>query len=81
MSIQLPHTLITPQVLWMPNAGPQTALVNCPVFEVFFGGARGGGKTEGMLGDWLLHQAKYNQYAKGVFFRRTLPQLEQVIER
>lgn len=81
MSILLPKNLTTPHVLWMPNAGPQTALVNCPVFEVFFGGARGGGKTEGMLGDWLLHEAKYGQYAKGVFFRRTLPQLEQVIER
>ena len=33
----------------------QWALLQCPVFEVFFGGARGGGKTDGMLGDWMLH--------------------------
>jgi hypothetical protein len=35
---------------WEPQPGPQTALLACPVFEVFFGGARGGGKTDGMLG-------------------------------
>lgn len=70
-----------PIMLWKPNTGPQTALVNCPVFEVLFGGARGGGKTEGMLGDWLLHQSRYAADATGVFFRRTLPQLEPVIER
>ena len=36
---------------WQPQPGPQTALLACPVFEVFFGGARGGGKTDGMLGE------------------------------
>ena len=36
---------------WEPQPGPQTALLACPVFEVFFGGARGGGKTDGMLGE------------------------------
>jgi hypothetical protein len=25
------------------------------VFEVFFGGAGGGGKTDGMLGEWASH--------------------------
>ena len=39
---------------WEPQPGPQTALLACPVFEVFFGGARGGGKTDGMLGEWGL---------------------------
>ena len=29
---------------WEPQPGPQTALLACPVFEVFFGGARGGGR-------------------------------------
>ena len=29
---------------WEPQKGPQTALLACPVFEVFFGGARGGGR-------------------------------------
>ena len=70
-----------PSVLWKPDPGPQTALIACPVFEVFFGGARGGGKTEGSIGDWIQHQDKYAANAVGVFFRRTLRQLEEVIAR
>jgi hypothetical protein len=27
-----------------------------PLSEVFFGGARGGGKTDGMRGKWLVKQ-------------------------
>jgi hypothetical protein len=68
-------------VLWSPNPGPQTDLVTCPVFEVFYGGARGGGKTEGSIGDWLLHAEAYGENASGVFFRRTLIQLDDVIKR
>lgn len=69
------------QVIWAPQPGPQTALVRCPVFEVFFGGARGGGKTDGSLGDWLEHSHTVGQAATGVFFRRELTQLEEVIAR
>lgn len=67
--------------VWEPQPGPQTALLQCPVFEVFYGGARGGGKTDGMLGDWLIHAATYGALAIGVFFRRELTQLDEVIER
>ena len=38
-------------VIWEPQPGPQTALLACPKFEVFFGGARGGGKTDGCSGN------------------------------
>lgn len=69
-------------IIWRPQAGPQAALVKCPVFEVFYGGARGGGKTDSMIGgDWPLHAQKYGKHAKGIFFRRELPQLEAAIER
>lgn len=70
------------QVAWAPQAGPQAALVKCPIYEVFFGGARGGGKTDSMIGgDWPIHAQRYGKAAKGVFFRRELPQLESAIER
>jgi hypothetical protein len=39
---------------WRPQEGPQKALVDCPVKEIFFGGTRGGGKTDGVLGKWAL---------------------------
>jgi len=68
-------------VIWTPQPGPQSALISCPVFEVFFGGARGGGKTEGSIGDWLEHANTYGQHANGIFLRRTAKQLEEVIAR
>jgi hypothetical protein len=37
------------------TGGPQRALLACPVFEVFFGGARGGGKADEMLSEWASH--------------------------
>jgi hypothetical protein len=68
-------------VVWRPQPGPQIALLRCPFFEVFFGGARGGGKTDGMLGEWAGHAQRYGEHAIGVFFRRTLKQLEEAIAR
>jgi len=56
-------------------------MIACPVFEVFYGGARGGGKTDGMIGDWLDHSAAHGEHAIGVFFRRTYKQLGEVIAR
>jgi hypothetical protein len=70
-----------PRVLWEPHPGPQRHLLRCPIYEVLYGGARGGGKTDGMLADWAQHAFLYGAAARGVFFRRTLPQLEDVIRR
>lgn len=71
----------SPTILWAPQPGPQTAMIACPIFELFYGGARGGGKTDGMLGDWLDHSSTYGEAAVGVFFRRTYKQLSEVIAR
>lgn len=70
-----------PSILWAPQPGPQTAVIQCPVFEVFYGGARGGGKTESSIGDWLEHSGTYGQDAIGIFFRRKYKQLAEVIAR
>jgi hypothetical protein len=72
---------LSPTVVWRPQPGPQTDLITCPIEEVFFGGARGGGKTEASIGDWLEHSAKYGENAVGVFFRRKFKQLEEVVAR
>jgi hypothetical protein len=45
------------------------ALLECSVFEVFFGGARGGGKTDGMLGEWANHADRYGEHAIGLMLR------------
>lgn len=69
------------EVIWTPQPGPQTDLVRAPIFEVFYGGARGGGKTEASIGDWFSHAGKYGELATGLFIRRKLTQLSDVIKR
>ncbi len=69
------------QVVWRPHKGPQTALLTCPVFEVFYGGARGGGKTDGMLGEFVLHADIHGEHAIGLMIRRTRVELVETIER
>lgn len=70
-----------PTVVWEAQTGPQTALISCPVFEVFFGGARGGGKTDGVLGDFLDHADTYGENAIGLMVRRERTQLIETVER
>jgi hypothetical protein len=66
---------------WKAQPGPQSALIACPVFEAFFGGARGGGKTDGMLGEFVVHADQYGANAIGLMVRRTLKQLRETIAR
>lgn len=69
------------RVAWRPQPGPQWFLLSCPVEDVFFGGSRGGGKTDGLLGDWLGHAGRYGKNARGIFLRRTYPEIEEVERR
>jgi len=71
----------SPEIIWKPLPGPQTDLIRCPCFEVFYGGARGGGKTEGSIGDWFNHAQLYGENAAGLFVRRKLTQLTDAIKR
>lgn len=67
--------------VWRAQPGPQTALITCPVQEIFFGGARGGGKTYGIIGDWLQHNRVYGAKTGGLIVRRTRKQLQDFIEK
>lgn len=67
---------------WTPQVGPQLEAIQaawCP--ELFFGGARGGGKSDYLLGDFLQDVPTYGQHWHGVIFRRTYPELEELIKR
>lgn len=72
---------ITYTTVWEPQAGPQTWLLQCPVFETLFGGARGGGKSDGILGEWAAHADEYGDRAIGLCVRRERIQLTELIER
>ena len=55
--------------------------MDCPLPEVFFGGARGGGKTDGVLGKWALKAKRYGQHFNARMFRRSLVASDDAIER
>ena len=71
----------TAEIVWRPQAGPQHALIECPLPEIFYGGARGGGKTDGALGKYALKAKRYGKHFNAVFFRKELPMLDDAIER
>lgn len=48
---------------------------------LFFGGARGGGKSDFLLGDYFQDVSTHGKDWQGVFFRRTYPELEEPIRR
>ncbi|MGH7017014.1 MAG: terminase large subunit domain-containing protein, partial [Caulobacteraceae bacterium] len=66
---------------WSPQPGPQHAFVLSPVFEVVYGGARGGGKTDAALGDFARHARIWGGAARGLLVRRTRVALEPTLER
>lgn len=70
-----------PQVIFAAQPGPQHLLISCPVEDVLFGGARGGGKTFGLIGDWLRYEHAHGPHSRGIFFRRTYDELEEVQDR
>jgi hypothetical protein len=68
------------QLVW--SAQPkQEMFIACPCDDVAFGGARGGGKSDAVIGDWITHQTKYKADAVGMVFRRERVQLGEFIER
>jgi hypothetical protein len=75
--------LPTEEIAWAPQPR-QEIFLRCPADERFFGGAKGGGKTDAMLGDYL-RQLKFAEElgveSDGVVFRRSYKELEEVIKR
>lgn len=49
--------------------------------EILFGGARGGGKTDGVLGKFGIKAKRYGKHFNAVFFRKEMPQQDDLIER
>lgn len=69
------------KTVWEAQPGPQTWLIQCPIFETLFGGARGGGKSDGILGEFVTHADEYGQEAIALCVRRDRTQLLELIER
>ena len=72
---------VTERVVWQPQPGSQEMLVNCPITLIGYGGARRGGKTDGVLGKFAIDQERLGQDFNAIFFRKELPQADDLIER
>ena len=67
---------------WYPQPGPQFFAYTakwCP--ELLYGGAKFGGKSDFLLGDYLQDVPKYGRHWQGILIRQSLPELEEIIRR
>ncbi len=55
--------------------------VTSPVKDVCYGGARGGGKSAGLLLAFATYEGQYGSAAKGIIFRKTYKELEYLVSK
>ena len=67
--------------LWRPQPGPQVKAATCPVDFPFFGGSRGGGKSDCLLGRQLRGAEKYGNYWNGLIVRRKYKEFAEMRRR
>ena len=69
-------------IAWQPQVGPQSDACACAAFvdELFYGGAVFGGKSDFLLGDFASDIDQGGAWT-GILFRRSGPELEDIIER
>ena len=65
------------EIIFKPNAGPQTEFLAAPEREVLYGGAAGGGKSYGLLADPLRYFSVPD--FNGLILRRTNDELRELV--
>lgn len=67
---------------WEPQAGPQSSALSADwCDELFYGGERGGGKSDFQIGYQEDGALSYGDKWRGIMFRKTYPELEELQSR
>lgn len=70
------------EAVWAPQPGSQCAALECPIYEMLYEGERGPGKTDLIIMDFGQEVGKgWGVDWSGIIFRRTYPELEDVINK
>lgn len=65
--------------MWVPQKGPQLAAIEADwCDELFYGGERGGGKSDFQLGYQEDGALRYGEHYRGIMFRKTYAELEEL---
>jgi len=68
-------------VAWKPQPGMQEMAIRASFIpELFVGGSRGPGKTSFLIGDFAADVQEYGSAWRGIIFRKTYPELDEVVE-
>ena len=58
----------------------QSLFIHCEADELLFGGSRGSGKSNTLLGDFCHHEYLYGKSASGILFRKTFREFQHMQE-
>lgn len=67
---------------WEPQPGPQLDAIQADFIpELFFGGAKFGGKSDFLLGDFLAGVEEHGENWHGILIRQTIDELSGIMQR
>lgn len=66
---------------WAPQPGPQLLACTCPADEILFGGTRGGGKSDALIGRHLRGAQQWDRRWSGLVIRRKYKDFNELRRR
>lgn len=79
MAFKAAEEKVSKSAIWTPQPGPQVEAILadwCPI--LLYGGAKFGGKSDFLLGDYLQDLPTYREHWQGVLFRRALTEFTEL---
>jgi hypothetical protein len=68
-------------IIWAPQSGPQAMATACPADIIFFGGTRGGGKSDTLIGRQIIGALEHGDKWNGLILRKKYKDLAELYKR